>query len=75
MRESALFQPCPGCDGASERLMPTQFAAFTFRDGYPRRLPDKGTYWRLGKEVSSPGNDNPFWPHRDDQFWPHHPWS
>ena len=33
--------------------MPTSFAAFTFRDGYPRRLPDKGTYWHLGKEVKS----------------------
>ena len=44
----------PRGDGASGRLMPTEFAAFTFRDGYPRRLPDKGTYWRLGKEVSSP---------------------
>ena len=50
MRESALFQRCPGSrPGGSCR----EFAAFTFRDGYPRSLPDKGT-WRLGKEVSSP---------------------
>jgi hypothetical protein len=34
--------------------MPTSFNAFTFRDGYPRRIPDKGTYWHLGKEVKSP---------------------
>jgi hypothetical protein len=33
--------------------MPTSFNAFTFRDGYPRRIPDKGTYWHLGKEVKN----------------------
>ena len=33
--------------------MPSAFTAFTFREGYPRRLPDKGTYWHLGKEVKS----------------------
>jgi hypothetical protein len=31
--------------------MPTSFAAFTLREGYPRKLPDKGTYWHLGNEV------------------------
>jgi hypothetical protein len=34
--------------------MPTSFSAFTFREGYPRRIPDKGTYWHLGKEVKRP---------------------
>src|SRR5690242_278679 len=34
-------------------MMPTSFTAFTFRDGYPRRIPDKGTYWHLGKEVKN----------------------
>lgn len=34
-------------------MMPSSFTAFTFRDGYPRRIPDKGTYWHLGKEVKS----------------------
>jgi hypothetical protein len=34
--------------------MPTSFSAFTMRDGYPRRIPDKGTYWHLGKEVKRP---------------------
>jgi len=29
------------------------FTAFTYRDGYPRRIPDKGTYWHLGKEVKT----------------------
>jgi hypothetical protein len=31
--------------------MPTSFAAFSMRDGLPRRLPDRGTYWHMGKEV------------------------
>ena len=31
--------------------MMSTFAAFTMRDGYPRRIPDKGTYWHMGKEV------------------------
>jgi hypothetical protein len=31
--------------------MPTSFTAFSFRDGYPRQLPDRGTYWHLGTEV------------------------
>jgi hypothetical protein len=24
------------------------------RDGYPRAIPDRGTYWHLGKEVKRP---------------------
>ncbi len=31
--------------------MMSTFAAFTMRDGYPRRIPDKGTFWHMGKEV------------------------
>ena len=53
MRESSDPVPCPVCDRDGERIMPTEFAAFTFREGYSRRLPDKGTYWHLGKEVKS----------------------
>ena len=53
MREAADPVPCPVCDRDGERIMPTTFTAFTFREGYPRRLPDKGTYWHLGKEVKS----------------------
>src|SRR5438046_10673978 len=49
MREASLAVPCPECNRDGERIM-TSFAAFTFRDGYPRRIPDKGTYWHLGKE-------------------------
>jgi len=51
MRESSEPAPCPECTRDGERIMPTSINAFTFRDGYPRRLPDKGTYWHLGKEV------------------------
>ncbi len=53
MREASDPVPCPVCDRDGERIMPTTFAAFTFREGYPRRLPDKGTYWHLGKEVKT----------------------
>lgn len=34
-------------------MMPTSFAAFSMRSGVPRRLPDRGTYWHLGKEVKA----------------------
>ena len=54
MRESSEPSPCPVCDRDGRRVMPTSFAAFTFRDGVPRRIPDRGTYWHLGKEVSKP---------------------
>ncbi len=53
MREASDPAPCPVCNRDGGRIMPTSFAAFTFREGYPRRLPDKGTYWHLGKEVKS----------------------
>lgn len=54
MREASDPVPCPLCDRDGQRIMPTSFTAFTFRDGYPRRIPDKGTYWHLGKEVKRP---------------------
>ena len=53
MREAADPVPCPVCDRDGQRIMPTSFNAFTFREGYPRRIPDKGTYWHLGQEVKS----------------------
>jgi hypothetical protein len=31
--------------------MPTSFTAFTVREGLPRSIPDRGTYWHLGSEV------------------------
>lgn len=57
MRESSEPVPCPECYQDAPRIMPTSFAAFTFRDGYPRRIPDKGTYWHLGQEVRRPINE------------------
>ncbi len=46
--------PCPVCARKAQRIPPTSFNAFTMRDGYPRRIPDRGTFWHLGKEVKSP---------------------
>src|SRR6476620_701156 len=54
MREASEPWPCPECNSEGQRIMPTSFNAFTYRDGYPRRIPDKGTFWHLGKEVSAP---------------------
>jgi putative FmdB family regulatory protein len=51
MREASDPVPCPECERDGMRIMPTSFSAFTFREGYARRLPDRGTYWHLGKEV------------------------
>lgn len=45
---------CPVCSKKAQRIPPTSFNAFTMREGYPRRIPDKGTYWHLGKEVKHP---------------------
>ena len=33
--------------------MPTSFTAFSYRDGYPRRIPDDGKFYHLGKKVNS----------------------
>jgi putative FmdB family regulatory protein len=53
IRQSSEPAGCPVCNRESPRMMTTSFAAFTYRDGYPRRIPDKGTYWHLGKEVKN----------------------
>lgn len=45
---------CPLCGKNAQRIPPTSFAAFTMREGYPRSIPDRGTYWHLGKEVKRP---------------------
>lgn len=52
MRESSEPVPCPECFKDASRIMPTSFAAFTFREGYPRRIPDDGKYYHLGQKVS-----------------------
>ena len=55
MREATEPVPCPECYRDAGRIMPTSFAAFTFRDGYPRRIPDDGKFYHLGKKVTKPG--------------------
>jgi putative FmdB family regulatory protein len=50
MREASEPVPCPECNRDAPRIM-SSFNAFTFREGFARRLPDKGTYWHMGKEV------------------------
>ena len=45
IREAAEPQPCPLCDHDSQRIMPTNFQAFTFRDGRARKIPDDFSYW------------------------------
>ena len=66
MRESSEPSPCPLCDRDSQRIMPTSFSAFTFRDGMPRRIPDDFTYWHHdGRKVKTmntggvPVNEHP----------------
>lgn len=54
MRESSEAVPCPECFKDAKRIMPTSFSAFTFREGYPRRIPDDGKYYHLGNKVSKP---------------------
>ena len=53
IREASDPVPCPQCYKDAARIMPTSFAAFTFREGYPRRIPDDGTYYHLGKKVKN----------------------
>jgi putative FmdB family regulatory protein len=52
IREASDPVPCPQCYKDAPRIMPTSFAAFTFREGYPRRIPDDGSYYHLGQKVS-----------------------
>ena len=52
-REASQPQPCPECDSDSRRIV-SNFQAFIFRDGYPRKIPDDGTYWHLGQKVRRP---------------------
>lgn len=52
-REASHAQPCPECDEDASRIM-SNFEAFTFRDGLPRKLPDRGKFWHFNKEVSTP---------------------
>lgn len=62
MRDAGAAVPCPVCNHESQRIM-SSFNAFTFRDGYPRRIPDKGTYWHMGKEVKKRARRMKGWEH------------
>lgn len=53
-REASKAQPCPECDDDAKRIVSKEWSAFIHRDGLPRRLPDTGGYWHLGKHVSKP---------------------
>ncbi len=53
MREATEPVPCPQCYRDAGRIMPTSFTAFTFRDGYPRRIPDDGKFYHLGLKVNT----------------------
>ncbi len=39
VRESEEPGLCPDCGGESGRIMPTSFAALSWRQGYPQRVP------------------------------------
>ncbi len=52
IREATVPVPCPVCYKDAGRIMPTSFAAFTYRDGYPRRIPDDNTFYHLEKKVT-----------------------
>ncbi|MGB4862066.1 MAG: zinc ribbon domain-containing protein [Tepidiformaceae bacterium] len=52
IREATEPVPCPQCYKDAGRIMPTSFAAFTYRDGYPRRIPDDGKFYHLGQKVN-----------------------
>ncbi len=54
VRQAAQPQPCPECDADAKRIMSKDFATFTYRDGYPRRIPDDGSFLHLGQKVARP---------------------
>ncbi|TAK74893.1 MAG: zinc ribbon domain-containing protein [Dehalococcoidia bacterium] len=53
-REAARPQPCPECDNDAKRILSKEWAAFIYRDGLPRRLPDRGKYWHIFEEKDVP---------------------
>ena len=53
IREATIPVPCPQCFKDAGRIMPTSFTAFSYRDGYPRRIPDDGKFYHLGRKVNS----------------------
>jgi putative FmdB family regulatory protein len=53
-KQASMDQPCPQCDEDAKRIVSREFAMFTYRDGYPRRIPDDGSFYHFGKRVSAP---------------------
>jgi len=51
-REAPAPQPCPECDTDAPRIV-SDFAAFVFREGYARRIPDDRSYLHVGKKVAA----------------------
>ncbi len=62
MRDASLPAPCPECNREAPRIM-SAFNAFVMRDGYPRRIPDKGTFWHMEKEVKTRAKRMKGWDH------------
>lgn len=62
IREASDPVPCPECDAEAPRIM-SSFQAFTMREGYPRKIPDRGTYWHMGKEVKKKAKRMKNWTH------------
>ncbi|HXG42247.1 MAG TPA: zinc ribbon domain-containing protein [Dehalococcoidia bacterium] len=67
VRESEMPAVCPRCGKEAERIMPTSFAARSFKAGYPQRVPyhQRPVYNRPPKfdrviaPVRQPGPDEP----------------
>ncbi len=62
MKDASLPAACPECDGEGQRIM-SGFSAFVVRDGLPRRIPDRGTFWSLKGEVKRPQTRGMPWDH------------
>lgn len=54
VRDASRSQPCPECDEDAKRILSKEWAAFIYRDGMPRRLPDRGKYWHVFEEKDTP---------------------
>lgn len=54
VRDASRPQPCPECDDDAKRILSKEWAAFIYRDGMPRRLPDRGKYWHVFEEKDTP---------------------
>lgn len=60
IREAGEPVPCPACAREAQRIMPTSFAAMSWRQGYPQRVPfhHRPVRQRASKS-SAPAASNP----------------